>query len=211
MPLAYTVGTGYAPVNLAPFSGMGAPPSSLKADLGQSYYDKSTSPPTEYRYNGQTWVQIAAIPSAGSFTTVTATGNITSSAGDLVATAGNVTAGAAVSAGTTVTAGTGITATTGAITASNGNLVLSTAGNKLSIATGANASVGTSAAMTAGVVTVNTTAVTASSIIFLTANTAGGTQGTLRAPVADIVAGTSFVIRSSNAADTSTVNWWIIN
>jgi hypothetical protein len=25
------------------------------------------------------------------------------------------------------------------------------------------------------------------------------------------LAGTSFVINSSNAADTSTVNWWIVN
>lgn len=92
-----------------------------------------------------------------------------------------------------------------------GNLSLPTAGNKLSIATGTNASIGTSSAMVAGTTTVNTTAVTASSKIFLTVNTPGGTQGTLSAPTASIVAGTSFVINSSSNTDTSTVNWWIIN
>jgi hypothetical protein len=132
-------------------------------------------------------------------TTVTAGTGITSTTGNITATAG------------AVNAGTSMTATLGNITATNGNLVLSTAGNKLSIATGANASIGTSVAMTAGSVTISTTAVTASSKIFLTVNTPGGTQGTLSAPTASIVAATSFVINSSNAADTSTVNWLIIN
>lgn len=110
-----------------------------------------------------------------------------------------------------VTAATTITATLGAITATNGNLVLGTAGNKLSIATGSNASIGTSAAMTAGSITISTTAVTASSKIFLSANTPGGTAGILSAPTASIVANTSFVINSSSSLDTSTVNWWIVN
>lgn len=108
-----------------------------------------------------------------------------------------------------LTTTTSLTATLGAITATNGNLVLGTAGNKLSIATGANASIGTSAAMTAGTVTINTTAVTASSKILLSVATPGGTQGVLS--VGMIVAGTSFVINSSSNTDTSTVNWLIIN
>lgn len=103
----------------------------------------------------------------------------------------------------------GTLTTAGTITATNGNLVLGTAGNKLSIATGTNASIGTSAAMTGGTITISTTAVTASSKIFLTAVTPGGTQGTLS--VGTIVAGTSFVINSSSGSDTSTVNWLIIN
>ena len=90
-----------------------------------------------------------------------------------------------------------------------GNLALLTAGNKLKIATGANASVGTSAAMTAGTITINTTAVTANSQIFLTHASVGGTQGILS--VGTITAGTSFVINSSSATDTGTVNWLIIN
>lgn len=118
---------------------------------------------------------------------------------------------AAITTPGSLTTTTTLTATAGAITATNGNLVLGTAGNKLSIATGANASIGTSAAMTAGTITISTTAVTASSKIFLTANTPGGTQGVLSAPTASITAGTSFVINSSNALDTSTVNWWIVN
>jgi hypothetical protein len=108
-----------------------------------------------------------------------------------------------------ITAGTTLTATLGAITATNGNLVLGTAGNKIDIATGANASVGKSAAMTAGSITIATTAVTAASNIFLTNALPGGTVGTLS--VGTIVAATSFVINSSNASDTSEVNWLIIN
>jgi len=90
-----------------------------------------------------------------------------------------------------------------------GNIELVTAGNKLKIATGSNASVGTSGNMTAGSITISTTAVTANSIIFLQHNTPGGTQGILS--YGTIIVGTSFVITSSNAADTSTVNWWILN
>jgi len=91
-----------------------------------------------------------------------------------------------------------------------GNIALLTAGNKIKIATGSNASLGT-ATLVGGTVTVNTTAVTASSKIFLSCNTPGGTQGFLSAADANVVAGTSFVINSSSATDTSTVNWWIVN
>lgn len=124
-------------------------------------------------------------PAAGDFTTLDSTGAIT--------------------------AGTTLTATLGDITATNGDLVLGTAGNKVSIATGADASVGTSAAMTAGAITVATTAVTASSIIFVSHNTLAGTPGAVSAPTGSIVAGTSFDIVSSSNTDTSTVNWWIVN
>jgi len=90
-----------------------------------------------------------------------------------------------------------------------GNLALLTAGNKLKIATGSNASAGVSGAMTAGTITISTTAVTASSLIYLTHASVGGTVGVLS--VGTITAGTSFVINSSSASDTSTVNWWIVN
>ena len=112
-----------------------------------------------------------------------------------------------------LTAGTTITATLGNITATNGNLNLAHTGNKLLIhaTTAASDAIGTTAAMTAGSITVSTTAVTASSIILLTANTLGGTPGTLSAPVASITAGVSFVITSSSNSDTSTVNYLIIN
>ena len=116
----------------------------------------------------------------------------------------------AMTAGTGLTATTGgVTATAGNLTATNGNLVLNTAGNKLSIKTGANASCGVSAAMTAGSITISTTAVKTASLIFLSPKTPGGTQGALS--VGTIVDSNSFVINSNNAADTSTVNWLIIN
>ena len=162
-----------------------------------------------------TWNLLESSGGAGVFTTVVASSTITagtgitSTTGNIVATAGAVTAGTSMSATTTITAGTGITATTGNITATNGNVVLGTAGNKLSITTGTNASIGQSAAMTAGSITISTTAVTASSLIFLTNALPGGTVGTLS--VGTITAGTSFVINSSSATDTSKVNWWIIN
>lgn len=75
---------------------------------------------------------ITATTSITSTTTMTAgtgltatTGNITASAGNIVATLGSV------GAATTVTAGTSITATLGNITATNGNFVSSTSGKGL--------------------------------------------------------------------------------
>lgn len=91
-----------------------------------------------------------------------------------------------------------------------GNVQLTTPGNKLKIATGSNASIGTST-LVAGTVTVSTTAVATASKIFVSVDTPGGTVGFISAPSASIVNATSFVINSSNAADTSTVNWWIVN
>lgn len=84
-----------------------------------------------------------------------------------------------------------------------------TATGAISITDGANKNVGVSAAMTAGTITINNTRVTASSRIFLTHATLGGVQGILS--VGTIVANTSFIINSSNALDTGTVNWFIIN
>lgn len=166
---------------------------------------------------------------AGTGMTAT-TGDVTASAGNIVATLGNISATAgSVSAGTTVTAGTGITSTTGNIvatagavnagtsmtatlgniTATNGNVVLSTAGNKLVIATGSNASVGTSAAMsgTPGAVTVATTACSATAKVFYSRATLGGTMGNVSITAQD---GTGFTL-TSDANETSTFNWWIIN
>lgn len=65
--------------------------------------------------------------------------------------------------------------------------------------------------LAAGTATVNTTAVTANSLIFLTV----ATLGTVTAPKAICVsaqtAGTSFVITSADNTDTSVVNYLIIN
>lgn len=67
----------------------------------------------------------AAITAPGSLITTTT-----------LASGTTITAGTALIATTSVTAGTTVTATLGNITATNGNLVLATAGNKISIATG---------------------------------------------------------------------------
>lgn len=89
-----------------------------------------------------------------------------------------------------------------------GNLELQMLGNKIKIPTGTNSSAG-QATLVGGTVTVSTTAVTASSLIFLTNGGVSGTQGFLS--VGTITAGTSFVINSSSGTDTSTINWIIIN
>lgn len=98
-----------------------------------------------------------------------------------------------------------------ALSATPATATLHAGSYKLSFtANGASSSVGT-ATLAGGTQTVSTTAVGASSLIFVSRNTSGGTAGHLSAPVASIVAGTSFVINSSSGTDTSTVNWWIIN
>jgi len=71
------------------------------------------------------------------------------------------------------------------------------------------------ATLVAGTVTITTTLITASSQVFLTYHTTSGTLGVLACPTR--TAATSFVINSmttantTNTADVSTVDWWIIN
>ncbi len=99
--------------------------------------------------------------------------------------------------------------TSGAVRVSislGGNLSVLTAGAGLRVKEGSNAKQGVST-LVAGTVTVANTSVTASSRIFLTGNSDGGTPGFLR--VSARVVGTSFTITSSNAADTGTVAWEI--
>lgn len=145
-------------------------------------------------------------------TTVTAGTGITATTGNIVATAGNISATVgSVSAGTSVTAGTTITATLGNITATNGNLVLGTAGNKISIATGSNATVGTSGAMTTGAVTVANSSVTANSFITCYPAALGTVTTAQSYYISAITPGVNFTITSGDATDTSTWNYWIIN
>lgn len=84
-----------------------------------------------------------------------------------------------------------------------------TIGDKIRITTGSNASAGTGT-LTAGTVTISTTAVTASSLIFLQDTASSITNvGTLT--VSSKTAGSGFVVTSTLALDTSTFNWLIIN
>ena len=88
-----------------------------------------------------------------------------------------------------------------------GNLSLTTAGNKILIATGSNASVGT-ATLSSGTITVNTTAVTANSIILLTPQNCSNC-GTVY--ISSRTANTSFAITSTNVLDGSIIAYQIIN
>lgn len=140
------------------------------------------------------------------------------------ATAGTVTAGAAAGGAVVITGGDAaqltsgdanggsITLTPGAGigTGTPGDIVL--AGHVM-LPTGAAGLTGT-ATLASGVVTVNTTAVTASSKIQLTCNTPKTASGcpSLFVKDADIVGGTSFKITSGDLTDsTSTVNWLVVN
>lgn len=185
----------------------------------------STSSPTSANSNlpiGQIWINqsvsgnvvsiLSSKSSSGSG--VTANWQVLGGSGaaltpSSITTTGSITAGTSLSATTSITAGTTITATLGAITATNGNLVLGTAGNKLSIATGANASVGVTAAMsgTPGAISVSTTACTTNSIILFSRATTGGTPGNVSITAQS---NGSFTL-TSTGNETSTFNYLIIN
>ena len=106
----------------------------------------------------------------------------------------------------TVTIGGGDTRT-GSLETIDGGIKVNTVGSGLDIAEGANARQGT-ATLVGGTLVVPTTAVTATSRIFLTSQIDGGTPGFLR--VSATIVGASFTILSSNALDTSTVAWLIM-
>lgn len=90
----------------------------------------------------------------------------------------------------------------------SGDFKINTAGKGLFIKEGSNAKMGTATLNGVTAVTISTTAVTANSRIMLTTQASGGTVG---APYVDTrSAGTSFNIKSTGAADTSTVAWMIV-
>lgn len=133
---------------------------------------------------------------------------------------------AAILAPGSITATTTLTATLGNITATNGNIVRGTAGNKdvytsVASTTAAGANSAGKVTLVGGTATVATTAVTANSIIRLTRQGVGATGanplGVLS--VGTIVAGVSFDINAWSAADAtalaatdvSSIGWEIIN
>lgn len=234
MVAAYTL-AGISNVILAPILANNPPTANLRADVGQEYLDRSTTPPTLYFFNGQTWVTPTITGAPGVFTNLTANGavalntvgaGVTSigTGGTGATNIGNTTGNTAV-AGNLVVSGS-ITSTLGNITATNGNLVLGTAGNKLvstSVATttaaGAN-SFGT-VTLVGGTATVATTAITTNSIVFLTRQTIGATGAAILGFISrgTIVNGVSFVINSLSqtdatalqASDVSNIGWMIVN
>lgn len=68
MGIAYGIG-GVLKVPPPVVTGEGAPAASFVGIQGQDYYDTTTTPPTQYTYNGQTWVEVAS--AAGSVQEVT--------------------------------------------------------------------------------------------------------------------------------------------
>ncbi len=109
-----------------------------------------------------------------------------------------------------------ITAASGNITATNGNIVLTAAGNKqvytsVASTTTAGANSAGTVALVGGTATVSTTAITASSLVRLTVQG----LGTVTVPSAVCCsaksAGVSFTILASQATDTSTVFWEVVN
>lgn len=105
-----------------------------------------------------------------------------------------------------ITAGTGFTATTG-------NLTLNGAASKILInaTTAATASVGTTAALSGGALVVNTTAISATSLVFFATHTLGTVTVPQAYRVSARTPNVSFTIQSQDPTDTSTVDYWIIN
>ncbi len=125
-----------------------------------------------------------------------------------------------------VAATTTVTATLGAITATNGNLVLGTAGNKInSTSVGTTTTAGANAfgsvTLVGGTATVSTTAVTTNSLIILWRQTIGATGAAALGELCHgtIVNATSFVINAASVSsattlattDVSVVGYMIIN
>jgi len=165
--------------------------------IGQLWYDKVGT--TEYVLTSvaggvATWTAITSAAGAVFTVTGSAGGALSPAAGDII-----------------LAAGTNIASTSGAghtITINGSSTPTFT---QVTLGTGAAGVTGTATLGAGGTIVVATTAVTANSKIFVTRNTPGGVLGNLSVPVASYVVGTSFVINSDNAGETSTVNWLLIN
>lgn len=196
---------------------MRAPTTNDIYNPGTRWQDNSVNPPVQYSTVGS-GIWNSTGPS-GSFTSLTVNGTSVLTGGTLINSSGsaNSTIGTGGTGQTFIgnatgnTALTGALTTSGAITATNGSLTLGTAGNKINVATGTNASAGTTTALTAGAFVVSTTAITANSLVFFSTHTLGTVTIPQAYRVSARTAGTSFTIQSSDATDTSTVDWFIIN
>ena len=98
-------------------------------------------------------------------------------------------------------------ATTTALLEVEGDIAIPVVGNGLRVKEGTNARMGR-AQLAGGTVTVANTSITASTRIFLTPQTSGANSGFVY--VSARVAGTSFTISSSNAADGNSVAWFLV-
>lgn len=150
-------------------------------------------------------------------------GDVTVGQGDLDVVLGGIASGGSISAGTTMTAGTGLTVSLGNAALTNGDVVLtdgdvvlngigaitSLTGNasQYRLKGGAATDFIGSATLVAGTVTVANTNIAAADRIFIQRITPGGTPGHLSYAIS---AGVNFTINSSDAADTSTVGYFIV-
>lgn len=91
----------------------------------------------------------------------------------------------------------------------DGNIAIVTAGAGLKVAEGSNAKMGV-ATLVAGTVTVNTTAVTANSRIFITVQSLGTVAVASGYAVTARTAGMSFTLTASSITDTSILAWFIV-
>jgi hypothetical protein len=169
-----------------------------------------------------TWVQVT--DADGPVLSVTGTANqitATNTAGNVV-----LSTPAAFIAPGSIAATTTLTATLGNITATNGNIVRGTAGNKdiyssVATTTAAGANSAGTVTLASGTATVATTAVTAASQIRLYRQGIGATGAAALGIVTlgTVTAGTSFVINAVQAAnatanqttDVSVIGWEIVN
>ncbi len=180
---------------------------------GTRWQDNSVSPPVQYyTVGGGLWYQTA--------NTAFGVSSVTGTAAQITAspTTGNVILSIPnpFTAPGSITATTTLTATLGNITATNGNIVRGTAGNKDTyVSVGSNATAGANSAGTValigGTIVVATTAVTANSLIRLTCQALGTVVVPSALCVSAKSAGVSFTILASDATDTSTVFWEIVN
>lgn len=238
----YGIGQALIPVLPPPIPFQNAPTSNqTNYEIGQLVFTPPKNPTAFYLYGGAgNWIQISdangpvesVLGTANQITVTTVAGVATISLPAAITTPGSLTttttlaAGTALSSGTTITAGTSITATLGNITATNGNIVRTAAGNKdvygsVATTTAAGANSAGTVTLVAGTATVATTAVTANSQIRLYRQSVGatGTAALGILTLGTVTAGVSFIINAVTAAsavsnqttDVSVIGWEIVN
>lgn len=142
---------------------------------------------------------------------VTVTGDLTVTGNESVTGTLGVTGATTLTAGATfggysqVNASFGVTGDSTVL----GNEIINAVGSGLKVKEGANARMGTAVLNGVTEVTVANTSVTATSRIFITVESPGGTVGGA-AYVSSRIAGTSFGIKGLVVGDTSTVAWMIV-
>ena len=175
-----------------------ARPLPAAAPAGAIYWATDTGEISVNNLGQTAWQTIALTSNAGQFT---GTGGLRSAAGS------NISVGNGGLLDLSAVSSTNTIYKPGVVIGINALAMdMTPVGSGWRTAEGSNAKQGASA-LTAGAVTVANTSVTATSRIFLTGNTDGGTPGWCR--VSARTAGTSFTITSSSGTDTSTIAWEI--